>query len=240
MGLKINTDAVVRYTNQLEKISRSALPVAIRTALNSVAFDVKKNSLIKSSEKEFTTRQKNFFRANSRVEMASGFDITSMKSVVGMVEGGLKGGNNYAVRDLEQQEYGGTISGKSFIPMDSARSGKNNARIVRPSNRISGIKKIVETKKLNARTRQAKFIEAAKIVGGGGYVLHGIGKETLFRIDSVNGGMVRSTPLYSFRKSRKISVKGRGFMSGAAMESVLKIDEFYIQAAEKQFAKINA
>ncbi|MBL4809315.1 MAG: hypothetical protein JKY43_04565, partial [Phycisphaerales bacterium] len=41
----VNTDAVVSLTNKLEKLHKSAFPVAVRGTLNSAAFDVKQKSM---------------------------------------------------------------------------------------------------------------------------------------------------------------------------------------------------
>ena len=106
MILNINNDKTVIFTNTLEKLHRSALPVAIRGALNKAAFDLKQKTMPESADKAFVNRSKNFFKANSRVAMAKGFDIGSMKSVTGFTEGRLRGSNNFAVQDLEQQELG--------------------------------------------------------------------------------------------------------------------------------------
>jgi hypothetical protein len=92
--------------------------------LNKAAFDVKQNTMLKSAEASFVKRQPNFFKANSRVEMASGWDLDKMQATVGFNSSGLKGGsNNHAVEDLEQQERGGTIKSRSFIPTDSVPDG---------------------------------------------------------------------------------------------------------------------
>ncbi|KKN42121.1 hypothetical protein LCGC14_0716250, partial [marine sediment metagenome] len=73
--LNVNTDEVVRYSNKLEKLHRSAFPIAIRGTLNNAAFDVKQKTMPVSAEKEFVNRQPNFFKANSKVNMAKGFNV---------------------------------------------------------------------------------------------------------------------------------------------------------------------
>ncbi|KKL54819.1 hypothetical protein LCGC14_2261580, partial [marine sediment metagenome] len=83
--LNVNTDKVVVFSNKLEKLHRSAFPIAIRGALNNAAFDVKKNTMPVSAEKEFTIRRKNFFKANSRVNMAKGFNVRTMQAMIGFV-----------------------------------------------------------------------------------------------------------------------------------------------------------
>jgi hypothetical protein len=241
MQLNIDNDALVKLTNTLEKLHKSAMPVAVRTALNSAAFDVKTNTLLKTTNKKFTTRQKNFFKANSRVEQAQGFDLRSMQATIGMVEGGLKGGNNYAVKDLEQQESGGMIDGKSFIPLKSARSGGSNAKAVRPQNRLSGIKNIVNARNAKGVNNKQKFVKSVIHAGVGGHVLVDInGKRILWRVNSLNktsGGNFKLTALYSFEKNRKVKVNNRNFMKESALWSGSKIEQHYIKAAEKQIAK---
>jgi len=124
--LNINNTANVAFSNKLERLSKSALPVAVRTTLNSAAFDVKKNTMPEQVSKTFTERRKTFFKANSRVEMARGFNVESMQSKVGFINGG----KNQAVRDLEAQEEGGKIGGRSFVPMDTSRISKSLKTIV--------------------------------------------------------------------------------------------------------------
>lgn len=240
MQLNINSHEVVKFTNTLEKLHKSALPVAIRGALNKTAFNVKQNTMPNQAEKTFVNRQKNFFKANSRVEMAKGFDIKQMEAVVGFTEGGLKGDNNYAVKDLEQQERGGTIKGRSFIPTDVARGG-DNSRPVRPGNRLAGINRIINSNK-GTGTRKQKFVKAAQLAGQGGYVIGNNERKILWRIDSITKRRgrikIRKTPIYSFEDDREITVKGTGFMRSASLQSVNNIDEFYIAEAERQIAKL--
>lgn len=123
----INTDAAVRWTNKLEKLHRSALPVAIRNTLNSAAFDVKQKTLLTETSSEFVNRNKTFFKAKSRVLKAKGFNTKTMSASVGFI-GADK---NQAVEDLEKQERGGQIGGRAFIPIDTARVSKNNSKNIR-------------------------------------------------------------------------------------------------------------
>jgi len=226
MQLNINTDAVVTFTNKLERINRSAMPVSVRGALNNAAFDVKQNTMPKISSEKFTNRQANFFKANSRVQMASGFDIDSMESTVGFISDNLKGSTNFAVKNLEQQERGGTIKGKSFIPMRQARASQSDVKAVRPSNRISSIKNIVDAKK-------SRFA-ASHRAGVGGYIQT---EKAVFRVDSLSKKSFKITPLHSFKKGRSVQVKSTGFMKQASNESGSKIEKFFIEQAQKQFEK---
>ena len=236
--LNINTDEVVRWTNKLEKMHRSALPLAIRGSLNSAAFDVKQKTM-PSTSKVFTNRSKNFFKANSSVLMAKGFKAKSMQAMVGFTSARLKGGDNFAVKDLEQQERGGKIGGKSFIPSDEARGG-SNTKAVKPINRLSAITNIINAKNFRGNKKQ-RLIRAIHRAGKGGYVLGSAisGENTLFRVKSLNKkGAFKLTPLYDFKKGRKVSVTGTGFMRIASLKSGRKIESFYIKEAKKQIKRL--
>lgn len=249
MQLNINTDAVVKHTNRLEKMHKSSLPIAIRGALNKAAFDVKKSTLQKSADKSFIKRSPNFFKAFSKVEKADGFDVDSMHATVGMVSQGLQGGgNNYAVKDLEQQEDGGKISGRSFIPTDKARGG-SNSKPVRAANRITKIKKIIKAVDVRSSNARQRYIKAAiKADETGGYVLGNMrsGRQTLSRVDKIvhktSKGhkiiKIKRTPLFTFRNKRSVKVKGTDFSKRAALESGLHIEQFFIDEAVRQFNKL--
>lgn len=247
MSLKINvgSDELVKYTNRLERFHKSAFPNAVRTALNSAAFDVKKNTLLESADKEFINRSKNFFRANSRVEMAKGWELPNMVATAGMKP---LGGSNYAVDDLEQQEHGGTIKKRSFIPMKDARTGKSNRRNVKRANRLSNITKMVVADEIRTRKTKSgtvvpvsnpreRFMVAVHVAGKGGFVLS---KGTVFKVNSLRktrGGNMKLTAIYSFKKNRSVKVQPTHFMEKAAKKSHKKLPGFYIREAEKQIKK---
>jgi len=222
--LNINSDAAVSFTNKLEKMHRSALPVAVRGALNNVAFDVKKKTMPFMAKESFTERRKNFFRATSRVQLAKGFNLKSMKSKIGFV-GAEK---NQAVDDLNQQERGGSIGGRSFIPMNTARISNSEKKLVRKKNRTSVIRNIdrVQSKKM--------FFKTVVKAGVGGHIIY---KDTLFRIKSIKRGNIKLLPLYSYSKNRSVRVKPTLFMQKASKLSRSKIDTFYKEQAERQFKK---
>ena len=226
MRLDINTDAAVVFANKLERISKRELAYAVKVALDSAAFDVKKRTMPSSAAGAFVNRSKNFFKANSRVKPAARGNINSMQSEVGFVETGLKGSKNYAVKDLEQQESGGTIAGKSFIPTKKARTGNSSNRMVSSRNRLSGIKKVIDTRKLTAKNAKQAFKYGASKAGRGGHVLH---NNMLFRIDSET----KATALYSYQQQRKVRVNSTGFMKKAALISGERIEEHFIRAARK-------
>lgn len=242
MQLDVNNNEVVRFTATLEKLRMSALPNAVRGAINNAAFDVKQKTMPAQAKAEFINRTPNFFKANSKVDMATGWNVNSMKATVGFFSNNLRGDNNYAVEDLEEQEYSGSIDKKSFIPLDPARKGGHNT-LVKPANRLTAIKNIVVSRNMGAGSKKQQFVKAIYKAGAGGYVLGSNikGEETLWRVDSIdpNPDVKRFslTPLYDFRKARKVKVGEKMFMRTASLNSGNKLNKFYIAQAEFQIKK---
>lgn len=244
--LNINMDAVVRHTSKLERMHKSALPVAIRTALNSAAFDVKKRTMPAAADAAFVKRKPNFFKANSKVEMATGFQIENMRSIVGFKP---LSGNNKAVDELEQQEEGGVINNRTLIPMDTARSGGSNQKLVRANARLAALKKqkVIDASKVKSESAKQRFIRAAiKAQELDALVLGNKngGKRTLSRINSIAFNKkkrtlkIKRTPLYTYDQGRVVRVKATNFMKRASMESGLQLEEHYIKAASKQIQRL--
>mgnify|MGYP000548203738 CR=1 FL=1 len=129
----IDTDETVVFANKLERLHRAAFPNAIRGTINAMAFDVKKNTMPKSSLR-FVNREKNFFKANSRVDMARGFDTNNMEARVGFVAAGNVE-NKKSIEDLEAQEHGGVVGGRRYIPINGARISKSRKKKVAKKNR---------------------------------------------------------------------------------------------------------
>lgn len=237
--LNVNTDAVVKYSNKLEKLHRSAFPVAIRGALNNAAFDVKQKTMPVSADKEFVNRNPNFFKANSKVFMAKGFNVRTMQAMIGFTTDKLKG-SNQAVEDLEQQEHGGKIKGRSFIPLDIARGG-SKTRPVRPSNRLTRINNIVNARKIRGKNKQQKFVKAAMSAGIGGYVIGNLNPKILWKITGItkigNKIKIKKIPVYSYEKGRDVNVSATNFMKKATLKTAKKLEGFFIKQAKKQIEK---
>lgn len=232
----------MKFTNKLEKMHRSALPSAIRGTLNKAAFDVKQRTMPASVDKTFVKRNPTFFKANSRVEMAKGFDVKTMASTVGFTSHNLKY-NNFAVQELEEQEYGGRIRSRSFIPLGAARSGNSSSKPVLPSNRLRKIRKVVDSNRGRGVSRSSKFVRAAMKAGRGGFVIGNFARKTLFKITSISKDedgkpVITKIPIYSFLKGRSVGIKSTRFMRNASDLSASKLEKFYIEEAERQFAKI--
>ena len=236
MRIDVNTDNIVIFANNLEKMGKTKLPIAVRQTLNSVAFEMKKNTLLTVTDNKFVNRSPNFFKALSKVEKAEGFDINSMQSKVGFTEKGLKGKNNYAVQDLKAQEYGGRIDKKTFIPTKEARGGSLN-NLVKPQNRLRAIRrKFVDAQKQKGVNRKQQFVKAVLKAKPNGYVL---GEKMLYRINSIAQNIATraieydATPLYSVKKGRSIKVDQSKFMEISANEAARKMQSFFIMHANK-------
>jgi hypothetical protein len=250
MQYTIDTKAVEQYAETLVKLHRSAMPTAVRATLNTAAFDVKKNTLQDQTKKTFTQRDRNFFKAFSRVDQAQGWDISKMVATVGMTEKGLKGSNNYAVQDLEQQEHGGEIKKRSFIAMRTARSSNSSNKKVRSGNTMSAIqgKQITQVNRGGAKSKKQQFVRAAiyaKSKQDGLVMGHRTagGGRTLFRVDEISQNIknrrikMKLTPLYNVKSGRSIKVKEKGFMKKAASESARMMPAVFAKEAERQIKK---
>jgi hypothetical protein len=251
----INTKACVVLANKLEKFRKSALPNAVRNTLNSAAFDVKQKSMPVSSKKHFVNRKENFFKANSKVVMAQGYNIKAMRSTVGFVHTNAKY-NNYAVDELEQQEFSGSIPKRSLVPFDQARSGGEHSGQILPTNRLHQLK-IIDAAKIPGRSKKQQFIIAALIAknkwpmtvaGAGKTAVQGTfdgknGSRTVFRINSVKrkkGGKweIDKTRLYSVKTGRSVRInKATHFMREASYISAGKMNMMFRKEAMRQFQR---
>lgn len=242
--LNVNTTAIVKFTNRLEQMRRHDFPVAIRGTLNRAAFDVKQRTMPASFEEHFVRRNPNFAKANSRVQMAQGLQVSSMRSIVGFTPMTAQY-NNKAVEELEEQEYGGTINNRTLIPTESARTGNNRVTPVRPKNRLRSIGRLesraVKAAQLSGPNRRYKFVKAAVKAGPGGYVIAGLRKTMLYRIESVSRKFgrtfIKQTPIYSYAKGRSVHIRQTKFMREASLSSASRLEKFYIEEANRRFKK---
>lgn len=247
MQINVNTDEMVVMTNKLEKLHRSAFPSAVRGTLNSLAFNMKQHTLLSTTQSTFTTRQKNFFKANSKVFVAKGFDIRSMEATVGMVEGRLKGGNNYAVKNLVQQEIGGDIGGKSLIPISvGARTSKSYQKNVKKDKRVGSIRGVINARRMSGANDKEKYTKAAIRAGVGGYVLspdkNPDGSRTLYLIKNISrkGGdtSIGQVPIYTYKSGRAVKVKPTKFMERSGMESSKGAAKIYQKEGVRQIKRV--
>lgn len=237
----VNTDEVVKHANRLEQMHRSDFPIAVRSTLNDLAFDVKMNTLMQSAEQVFILRNPNFLKRHSAVDKAQGFDVDTMQSEVGIAPRGLK-----AAANLEIQEKGGTIKGRSAIYMPTARINKSKFKSVVRSNYLQkhGTLKGSYTRKGTKKSRAvADAVMAKKTKRLWLYVTGSEG--TYLKVKNVSfSGKGRSrkvkmnvVPIASYQRGRDVNVKPRPFLENASMKTLQKAHEYFIKNAEKRFEK---
>lgn len=237
MQFNVDTNAVIKFTNELEKLNHSAFPNAVRGTLNGLALDVKKRTMPLMVEKEFTQRRKTFFKANSRVEFARGFNLNTMQSEVGFIDYKAKG-NRKAIDELEQQEHGGKIKDRELIPLDKARISGSRAKNVRTKNRLKG-KTIIKVSGQPGRNYKHKFHNAIIRAGIGGYIQGTKVVSRVKNIQKVRNGRFRwkfdLENLYFVNNKKTIDIEKTNFMRKASEMSLKKGNEIYFKEAERQF-----
>jgi hypothetical protein len=235
--IDINTDGMVQHTARLERMHRYVLPNAVRETLNSMAFDVKTNTMPREAQKAFVNRKPNFFKAMSRVDVAKGWDIRSMKATVGFINGD----QNQAVEDLEKQEKGGIIKGRTFVPVKGARIGKDNRKSVARKNRVSSFGRVVNTRNAKGKNKGQKFIKSVVHAGKGGIVIH---NKAVFRVKNLrrvskSKWNFKLDLIYTYEKGRSIRItKATHFMEKASKKTQKKAEMIYKKEAERQLKRL--
>src|SRR6056297_715946 len=125
--LNINNHDVVLLTEKLEKIHRSAVPVAVRQSLDKAAYEMVGGGEIKRSFfKRFTIRRPTFIKSHIAYNKSPNtFDIKKMVSSAGLRKGKSRAGDQ-----LVKQEFGGTIANKA-IPRRFVRTGADIKKKIR-------------------------------------------------------------------------------------------------------------
>lgn len=249
MKINVNSNEIVRYTRKLEKLGRSDFPVVVRQTLNTQAFQVKNKELIIEFSKAFVVRNRSFPKAFSSVEMAKGFDVKSMISKVGFNDRKRGGSSEQAGRDMNQQQRGGTIGGRKYIPIDNARVSKSPKKNIRKNSRMSSIRKIVDSSKNQAGSSKQRYVKsalyAATKYGPGSFLSHkgDNGKRTLYRIDRVGSSLktrklfIGVTPMYSVEEGRSVRVGPKPVTHRASLKVNKKVDSIFVKHAQKRFDK---
>lgn len=216
MKLDVNTDAAIQLTARLEKLHRSAFPSAVRNTLNDAAF-MTKTLVPKKAEHNFTIRQKNVFSRLTVVDKAKGFDLNSMKSIVGINANAPK--STKLAEGLEKQELGGSIQGRKLVPHNLGRISGSYAKKVQSKNQFSKIGGLGTPRN---RIKGAKYILIKKS-GSNGTVFNTTGN--------------RLKPVYTYRNTKTSRVKAKPFLYPSALEAQSQMSNFYKKNAEFQFKK---
>lgn len=212
----VNNDAAIALTAKLEKLHRSAFPVAVRSTLNDAAFTAKQN-IPKAATQKFTIRQKNLYRKFTVVQKARGFDMRKMAAVVGI--DGRPGRTSKVTEGLAKQEIGGTVIGRKLIPMDQARISGSFGKKLRTKNRFSNTN--------IARPKRRK--------PGSKYVLIKKGSTgTVFDVSKKR----RIIPIFTYRPTNKTQLSARPVLRPSALRAAKMMNKFYAENAQKQFNRL--
>jgi len=161
--------------------------------------------------------------------------MDSMQSEVGFFDRGAK--SKQAVEDLEKQEHGGRIAGRSFIPLETARTGKSRSRMVTAKNRLGRIGRVVDSSKATGKNRQERFFKSAIFAGVGGAVVGNFEPNIVYRItaiDNIKGKLrIKKTPLYTYDKGRTVKVTATKFSEQAANETVRSTPTIWVKEGNR-------
>jgi hypothetical protein len=242
--LNINTDACVVFTDRLERLSRSALPVAVRQTLNNAAFDVKQRTLPESGRNNFVTRSPNFIKAFSRVDKAEGFSMNNMKAVVGMTDNG-KASARTAVANMEKQEVGGKVDNG----LDYLKSSRNGGTV---NGRVRKVNYYDKSKVISGRSRvgrnrgsvKSKFVARAyrALKEGKPMFFNSIKGNYLMKVTSIRktkkGKLkINSKLLIKDRKGEPATIGATHFTREAAEKTITRLPALFQKEAEKQYSR---
>ena len=243
----IETKGLIELTQKLESLHRSDLPVSVNQTLNWAAFDMKQNQIIRSS-KRFTNRKKAFFKANSSVDKAMGFDVSKMVARVGFANK-KEGTKPQFIQDLYRQEWGGRIKGRSFIPLTNARTSKQKNKPVAKRNQLKVNKrtnrfKVIKAADSKGKTRADRF-RAAAIYARGRYGNEAmvIYRGRVYRIDYARTNVkkrtlqIKATPIYSYKKSRSVNIRATHFVEKALTMTRRQMEQKFVELAKKRIDK---
>lgn len=234
----VNNDDNIKLTNRLEKLHRSAFPVAVRQTLNEVAFDARTGmakAAVASGQAQ--RNNKSIYNLLGRAEKAKGFDLKKMESVTGIFP---RSRMEAIAKSIVTQEKGGVVpTNRTHIPLDTARTGNNPNKPVRRKQRIGNV---------NYRPKKVKKGDFARMFSEARKALNAPDNERYLEYDGKiwqikrilrrkKGNRIKGTPVYSKSKGRRVKVKPRPFLKPAADKAVLNMSKHYRNFAVKQFRK---
>ena len=239
--VQVDVRDILKVSKRLRNAHRSTFPVAVRSTLNDMAYDVKTNHLLPvlKAKSGMTIRSESFFKRYSGFKKASGFEIASMFSQVGMIPAGDA---SKAVDRLDEQDVGGTLK-HAQVPLYASRRGKSHKK--RVQNKLFWQKiKIAATVPYGDKQGLIRAVTKTRINHAGGDTPTGVvygnilyGIRGFKRVNSQNKIKLHLTRLYSFEKNRKVTVKPHRFMEKSAILAGVKIQSLFNTNLEKQFKR---
>lgn len=236
----VNTQELEAFSDRIGGLSRTTFPKIAKETINKVALVMKKDTLLKSAADTFVSRDKNFIKQTSRVDFAKGTNINDLSATVGFLSQTSKK-TKQSVQNLMQQEHGGVIGGRKYIPVNSARTGKSNRKGVSKSNTLReiGIRNIVKQSNARGANNKQKFVKSVIFAGAGGFVQGELsnGVKMIWRVNSLNRtkrGKFKLTALYIVNDSKQIQVEKTDFSKKAAIKAVKFANDIFKKEVEER------
>lgn len=211
----IDSSQIQLFKQKLEKIHRSAVPVAVRQSLNEAAYQMKSVILPSEFKNDFTIRRPTFVKSHSAFTRSKNtFEIQYMSSECGIIRGKSISGNR-----LELQERGGVVSDRA-VPIN-----KNGVSPTRMNERNES--------KQSAIYYYRKFRNAKK-----GVIMRNR-KRTIIKTDDYlfevrAGGEWRT--LYVLNSTARI--KPKRFIEPAGTMAASRIPYYFIRNAQKKLSQL--
>lgn len=228
----IDDHEFIKLTNKLDKLNRSALPVAVRSTLNDVAFKARKGEIPISFKKEFEVKKSGFINSHLRVNKCKNtFEIDEMVSEAGVIKGKSVAGDN-----LKAQEFGESIKKKN-IALAGARTGNNLKTLVSKKYYIRNIR----AKENVPKWKNQEFIRTAFRAGKGEKIMYNNLLSEIKTIKKLNRNklIIKLAPLYLVKPGMMINLSEHPFIQRAGRESMKFIPKIYAEQAKRQIEKYN-
>lgn len=233
MPLIIKSDELIQVANRLDRISRSDLPIAARSTLNTMAFRMKQTEIERSAKKEFDySRNKTFIRSMSGFSKATGFNMKTMESEAGIIQ---RAGRQRVAKGLANQEEGRPIK-QRLTPLSRTRPSGNLAKKVSSRNKLDNLNSIdargKKGYKFIIRARRAyRTKQTLKVKGH-------IARVTSFR-DLKNGSArIKMNLIWRTNKNNTIRLKkDRPFIRNAYIQTMKGFDEEFLRQADRRLKK---
>lgn len=218
MKLNINTSEIVKLTNKLERLHKSAMPVTVRGTLNDLAFKTKKDYVPDEFQKQFTVRSKTFIKSHTSVRKSDNtFDIRKMQSAVGVIA------RKDAADGLAAQETGGNTKKSRNIPYFDdnqvhARISKSHEKKISKTKYLSkggSLKKIRGPKNPFA---SAEFRKTAISKGRGNYINYN-GIISYIKKIKTRPLYIDLNPLYKETKNQSVKLEKSPYLAPAAKKA---------------------
>jgi hypothetical protein len=245
----IKSDKLIDYTLSLQKINDVALPFALQNALNGVAKDVKKRTLMDSVNKEFNVKKKGFFTANSAYKpykaKSVNYNINKLKSEIGITKG--RKANERATEQIGHQETGTAIK-RGINPLGDKPQTKKIIDILSHKPEV-----ITYSNYDDANDNAFKYIRSASRAKkrNAGLLIksQSMGTGTVYQVrqfkkrkptpNNPKKAIIKLKQIASYHSGGTVKLKKqRPFLSNAAIKSTKEVlNSEFIKEAEKQIER---